>query len=170
MFYINKILFFCFSIVFFSGCTLDNNIPAPHNKPIEKKTDFTNKLAQSKIRDIQTRVFKGIKKDIVEKAVVNTMVDEDFFITLIDNKKGIITATGNKNTLDLRFIAVIKQTENENISVRFNVDTIRGEPFNKRYEIVKNDLLYEYLFSRLKKSISLEQEYKNSIIVSIKSE
>lgn len=164
MFQMIVMFFFTFSMLFFSGCSNEKSITIPADNLKEKKIDFTNKLSQSKMRDIQTRVFQGIRKDIIEKAVVNTMVDEDFFVTLIDNKQGVITANGNKNTLDLRFIALIKENMNQSISVRFNVDTIKTESFNKSYTIVKNDMLYEYLFSKLVKSISLENEQISKVI------
>ena len=117
----------------------------PTKKKEEKKINFMSKDSQAKIRDIQTRIFYGFDKNKIEKAVVNTMVDEDFYITLMDSEKGIITALGNKNTLDLRFIAIIKENSDKNISVRFNINTVKTKSFNKKYKIVKNNLLYEYL-------------------------
>lgn len=157
---INKIYYFSllFSIIMITGCTATSNENLSNissNKIIEPKSHEI----QTKKRDMQTRIYTDISRDILEKAIVNTMVDEDFYITFIDNKNGVISSIGNKNSLDLNFVATTKEKSSNNVSVRFNVSIFKSGTLNKNYKTVKDELLYEYLFSKLSKSISLEYDY-----------
>ena len=87
------------------------------------------------------------------------MLDDGYFITMIDTEAGVISAKNSKKNTELNLVSVIKEVKDNNFSVRFSITAIdRSAVFNS-YIVVQDDLIYRYLFDKLRKSLFLDQEF-----------
>ena len=151
-----KNIFISFGALFlFSACSNVKTLsPNPENNIINKESSL-------QIRDIQTRTFeKTSKKDLVN-AIVDTLLDDGYFVTMIDTNAGVISAKNNRNNPELNLVAVIKEIKNETFLVRFSLNGIDKSLAFKSYIIIEDDVIYRYLFDKLRKSLFLDQEFYN---------
>lgn len=147
-------LFISLGILFFiTGCSNVKNLsPSAENNIINKESGL-------QIRDIQTRTFDNTSKENLVNAIVDTLLDDGYFVTLIDSDSGVISAKNNKNNPELNLVAVIKEIKNESFLVRFSLNGIDKSLAFKSYFIIEDDVIYRYLFDKLRKSLFLDQEF-----------
>ena len=112
-----KNLFISLGILLFAtGCSNVKNLsPTAENNIINKESAL-------QIRDIQTRTFDNTSKEDLVNAIVDTLLDDGYFVTMIDTNSGVISAKNNKNNPELNLVAVIKDIKNENFLVRFSLN------------------------------------------------
>ena len=149
-----KNIFITLGLAFFiTGCS---NVKTLEITP---QNNIINKESPLQIRDIQTRTFENTSKDALVNAIVDTLVDDGYFITLIDTNAGVISAKNNKNNPELDLVSVIKELKDNTFLVRFSINAIDKSLAFKSYIVIQDDLIYRYLFDRLRKSLFLDKEF-----------
>lgn len=128
--------------------------PSPENNIINKESAL-------QIRDIQTRTFENTSKEDLINALVDTLLDDGYFVTMIDTNTGVVSAKNNKNNPELNLVAVVKEIKNKTFLVRFSLNGIDKSLAFKSYIIIEDDIIYRYLFDKLRKSLFLDQEFYN---------
>jgi hypothetical protein len=78
---------------------------------------------------------------------------------MIDTKAGVISAKNSKNNPELDIVSVVKELKNNSFLVRFSINAIDKSLAFKSYIVIEDDLIYRYLFDRLRKSLFLDQEF-----------
>ena len=140
-------------LFFITGCS---NVKTLEMTP---ENNIINKESSLQIRDIQTRTFENTTKEDLINAIVDTLLDDNYFITIIDVKTGVISAKNIKNDVELNLVSVVKEVKNESFSVRFSINAVdRSSDFNS-ITVIQDDIIYRYLFDRLRKSLFLDQEF-----------
>ena len=140
-------------LFFITGCS---NVKTLEMTP---ENNIINKESSLQIRDIQTRTFDNTTKEELINGIVDTLLDDGYFVTMIDTNSGVISAKNNKNNPELNLVAVIKEIKNENFLVRFSLNGIDKSLAFKSYIVIEDDIIYRYLFDRLRKSLFLDQEF-----------
>lgn len=136
-----------------SGC---NNVK---NLQITPENNIINKESSLQVRDIQVRTFENTTKDNLINSVIDTLLDDNYFITTINTKAGVVSAKNIKSDVELNLVTVIKEVKDNNFSVRFSITAIdRSAVFNS-YIVVQDDLIYRYLFDKLRKSLFLDKDF-----------
>lgn len=134
---------------------------------ITPQSNIINKQSALQVRDIQMKIFDNTTKEDLVNAIVDTLLDDSYFVTLIDIKAGVISAKTKKNGLELNLVSVIKEVTKDSFLIRFSINTIDSK-YNS-YEVIDDDLLYKYFFDRLRKSLFLEKNfYKKTENIEIK--
>jgi hypothetical protein len=142
-------------LFFITGCSNVKNLE------ITPENNIINKESALQIRDIQVRTFENTTKENLVTAVVDTLLDDDYFITTIDVNAGLISAISNKNNLTLNLVSTIKETKDGSYLVRFSISAADKSVAFKSYIIITDDTIYRYLFDRLRKSLFLDKELYN---------
>jgi hypothetical protein len=154
MMFSKKNLFISLGLAFFiTGC---NNAKTLE---LTSQNNIINKQSSLQIRDIQIRTFDNTTKENLSKAIIDTLLDDDYFITLIDINAGVISAKTKKDALELNLVSIIKEVSENSYSVRFSITAV-DEEFNS-YTIIDDDLIYRYIFDKLRKSLFLEKNLYN---------
>ena len=149
-----KNLLISLGILFFiTGCS---NVKKLELTP---ENNIINKESSLQIRDIQTRTFDNTTKEELINAIVDTLLDDGYFVTMIDTKAGVISAKNSKNNPELDIVSVVKELKNNSFLVRFSINAIDKSLAFKSYIVIEDDLIYRYLFDRLRKSLFLDQEF-----------
>lgn len=157
MFKKKKLLIPITIVTFLTGCSNVKNLE------ITPENNIINKESALQIRDIQVRVFENTTKEDLVTAVVDTLLDDQYFITTIDVDSGIVSAVNNKNNISLNLVSTIKETKKGTFFVRFSISAVDMSLTFKSYVIIQDDTIYRYLFDRLRKSLFLDKEfYKTS--------
>ena len=146
-------LLFCGILLFISGCSNVKNLE------ITTENNIINKESALQIRDIQVRNFENTTKEALLNAVVDTLLDDGYFITTIDVTTGVVSAKNTKQNLELNLMTKIKEMKDNNFSVRFTINAIDRSLAFKSYIIITDDKIYRYLFDRLRKSLFLDKEF-----------
>lgn len=146
-------LLFCGILFFISGCSNVKNLE------ITPENNIINRESALQIRDIQVRNFENTTKEALLNAVVDTLLDDGYFITTIDVTTGVVGAKNTKQNLELNLMTKIKEIKNNNYSVRFSINAIDRSLAFKSYIIITDDKIYRYLFDRLRKSLFLDKEF-----------
>lgn len=141
------------TLFFITGCSNVKNLE------ITPENNIINKESPLQVRDIQVKTFENTTKDSLINAIVDTLLDDNYFITTIDTDAGLISAKNIKNDAELNLVAVIKEVKDGNFTVRFSISAVDRSVDFKSYIIVQDDLIYRYLFDRLRKSLFLDQEF-----------
>lgn len=141
------------ALFFVTGCSNVKNLE------ITPENNIINKESALQVRDIQVKTFENTTKDSLLNAIVDTLLDDNYFITTIDTDAGLISAKNIKNDAELNLVAVIKEIKDANFTVRFSISAVDRSVDFKSYIIVQDDLIYRYLFDRLRKSLFLDQEF-----------
>lgn len=128
------------------------------NLEITPENNIINKESSLQVRDIQIRTFENTSREHLINAIVDTLLDDGYFVTTIDARTGVISAKNIKNDAELNLVSVIKEVKNESFSVRFSINAI-DKSTTKPYIIIQDDLIYRYLFDKLRKSLFLDQEF-----------
>lgn len=129
------------------------------NLEITPENNIINKESSLQIRDIQVRTFENTSREHLINAIVDTLLDDGYFVTTIDARTGVVSAKNIKNDVELNLVSVVKEIKDESFSVRFTINAVdRSTNFNS-YNIVQDDLIYRYLFDKLRKSLFLDQEF-----------
>jgi hypothetical protein len=129
------------------------------NLEITPENNIINKESSLQVRDIQVRTFENTSRENLINAIVDTLLDDGYFITIIDAKTGVVSAKNIKNDVELNLVSVVKEVKNESFSVRFSINAVdRSSNFNT-INVIQDDLIYRYLFDRLRKSLFLDQEF-----------
>lgn len=128
------------------------------NLEITPENNIINKESSLQVRDIQIRTFENTSREHLINAIVDTLLDDGYFVTTIDARTGVISAKNIKNDAELNLVSVIKEVKNESFSVRFSINAI-DRSTTKPYIIIQDDLIYRYLFDKLRKSLFLDQEF-----------
>ena len=128
------------------------------NLEITPENNIINKESSLQVRDIQVRTFANTSRDHLINAIVDTLLDDGYFITTIDARTGVVSAKNIKNDVELNLVSVVKEVKNESFSVRFSINAI-DRSTAKPYIVIQDDLIYRYLFDRLRKSLFLDQEF-----------
>lgn len=128
------------------------------NLEITPENNIINKESSLQVRDIQIRTFENTSREHLINAIVDTLLDDGYFVTTIDARTGVISAKNIKNDVELNLVSVIKEVKNESFSVRFSINAI-DRSTTKPYIIIQDDLIYRYLFDKLRKSLFLDQEF-----------
>lgn len=136
-----------------TGCTNVKNLE------ITPENNIINKESSLQVRDIQVRTFENTSRENLINAIVDTLLDDGYFITTIDVKTGVISAKNIKNDLELNLVSVVKEIKDESFSVRFSINAVDRSTSFRSYVIVQEDLIYRYLFDKLRKSLFLDQEF-----------
>ena len=149
-----KILLISLSALFLiTGCSNIKNLE------ITPKNNIINKESSLQVRDIQVRTFENTSREHLINAIVDTLLDDGYFVTTIDARTGVVSAKNIKNDVELNLVSVVKEIKDESFSVRFTINAVdRSTNFNS-YNIVQDDLIYRYLFDKLRKSLFLDQEF-----------
>lgn len=157
-----KNLFIPLGLVFlFTACS---NIKTLQITP---QNNIINKQSALEIRDIQIKTFDNTTKNDLINSIVDTLLDDGYFITLIDVNAAVISAKSKKDELELNFVSVIKEIKKDSFLVRFSINAVDLD--YKNFEIVNDDLMYRYFFDRLRKSLFLEKNlYKKDETIEIK--
>lgn len=129
------------------------------NLEITPENNIINKESSLQVRDIQVRTFENTSRENLINAIVDTLLDDGYFITTIDVKTGVVSAKNIKNDVELNLVSVVKEIKNESFVVRFSINAVdRSRNFNT-VNVIQDDLIYRYLFDRLRKSLFLDQEF-----------
>lgn len=129
------------------------------NLEITPENNIINKESSLQVRDIQVKTFENTSKDNLINAIVDTLLDDNYFITTIDTNAGVVSAKNIKSDVELNLVAVIKEVKDNSFSVRFSITAIDRSVAFKSYIMVQDDLIYRYLFDKLRKSLFLDQEF-----------
>lgn len=149
-----KNIFITLGLAFFiTGCS---NVKTLEITP---QNNIINKESPLQIRDVQIRTFENTSKDALVNAIVDTLLDDGYFITLIDSKAGVISAKNSKNNLELDLVSVIKEVKDNTFLIRFSINAIDKSLAFKSYMVIEDDVIYRYLFDRLRKSLFLDKEF-----------
>ena len=143
------------ALFFITGC---NN---PKNLQITPQNNIINKESALQIRDIQLRVFDNTTKEDLVNAIVDTLLDDGYFITMIDTKAGVISAKNDKKDIELNLVSAIKEIKNDSYSVRFSINAVDKSLAFKSYIVINDEIIYRYLFDKLRKSLFLDKEFYN---------
>jgi hypothetical protein len=148
-----KILLISLSAFFLiTGCSNVKNLE------ITPENNIINKESSLQVRDIQIRTFENTSREHLINAIVDTLLDDGYFVTTIDARTGLVSAKNIKNDVELNLVSVVKEVKNESFSVRFSINAIdRSTTMSKI--IIQDDLIYRYLFDKLRKSLFLDQEF-----------
>ena len=128
------------------------------NLEITPENNIINKESSLQVRDIQVRTFENTSREHLINAIVDTLLDDGYFVTTIDARTGVVSAKNIKNDVELNLVSVVKEVKNESFSVRFSINAIDRNSSNT-YIITQDDLIYRYLFDKLRKSLFLDQEF-----------
>ncbi len=115
------------------------------NLEITPENNIINKESSLQVRDIQVRTFENTSREHLINAIVDTLLDDGYFITTIDVKTGVVSAKNIKNDVELNLVSVVKEVKNESFTVRFSINAIDRNSSNT-YIITQDDLIYRYLF------------------------
>ena len=138
---------------FITGCS---NVKTLEISP---ENNIINKESALQIRDVQIRTFENTSKENLINAIVDSLLDDGYFITMIDTEAGVISAKNSKKNTELNLVSVIKEVKDNNFAVRFSITAIdRSAVFNS-YIVVQDDLIYRYLFDKLRKSLFLDKDF-----------
>ena len=149
-----KNLLISLGILFFiTGCS---NVKKLELTP---ENNIINKESSLQIRDIQTRTFDNTTKEELINGIVDTLLDDGYFVTMIDTKAGVISAKNSKNNPELNLVSVVKELKNNSFLVRFSINALDKSLAFKSYIVIEDDIIYRYLFDRLRKSLFLDQEF-----------
>ena len=149
-----KNLLISLGILFFiTGCSNVKKLE------ITPENNIINKESSLQIRDIQTRTFDNTTKEELINGIVDTLLDDGYFVNMIDTKAGVISAKNSKNNPELDIVSVVKELKNNSFLVRFSINAIDKSLAFKSYIVIEDDLIYRYLFDRLRKSLFLDQEF-----------
>lgn len=129
------------------------------NLEITPENNIINKESSLQVRDIQVRTFENTSRDNLINSIVDTLLDDGYFITTINTKAGVVSAKNIKNDVELNLVSVVKEVKNESFYVRFSINAVDRSTAFKSYSIVQEDLIYRYLFDKLRKSLFLDQEF-----------
>lgn len=141
------------SLFLITGCSNVKNLE------ITPENNIINKESSLQVRDIQVRTFENTSRDNLINAIVDTLLDDAYFITTIDTKAGVVSAKNIKNNVELDLVSTIKEVKDNNFTVRFSINAIDRSSDFKSYILVQDDLIYRYLFDKLRKSLFLDQEF-----------
>ena len=128
------------------------------NLEITPENNIINKESSLQVRDIQVRTFENTSRENLINAIVDTLLDDGYFVTTIDARTGVVSAKNIKNDVELNLVSVVKEVKNESFSVRFSINAI-DRSTAKPYIVIQDDLIYRYLFDKLRKSLFLDQEF-----------
>lgn len=141
------------TLFLFTGCSNVKNLE------ITPENNIINKESSLQIRDIQVKTFENTSRANLINAIVDTLLDDDYFITTIDTKAGVVSAKNIKNDIELNLVSVVKEVKDESFSVRFSINAVdRSRDFNS-ITVIQDDIIYRYLFDKLRKSLFLDQEF-----------
>ena len=129
------------------------------NLEITPENNIINKESSLQVRDIQVRTFENTSREHLINAIVDTLLDDGYFITTIDVKTGVVSAKNIKNDVELNLVSVVKEVKNESFSVRFSINAVdRSNDFNS-ITVIQDDIIYRYLFDKVRKSLFLDQQF-----------
>jgi len=128
---------------------------------ITPESNIINKESALQIRDIQVRTFEKVTKEELINSIVDTLLDDGYFVTMIDSDSGIISAKNSQKNPELNIVSTIKKIKNSDFLVRFSITAIDKSLAFKSHVIITDDLIYRYLFDRLRKSLFLDKEFYN---------
>lgn len=137
-------------VSFFSGCSTNKN----QVLPLDDISKIITEKSQLQIRQYQTKRFFNTSKEELLNIVLNTMQDEQYFVSFSDIDTGLVSAKGRKNNLDLEIVVLIETREKNNFDIRLSLN-ILDENKNRYIEYEK---VYQYLFERIRKSFFLEKQ------------
>lgn len=129
------------------------------NLKITPENNIINKESSLQVRDIQVRTFENTSRDNLINAIVDTLLDDNYFITTIDTKTGVVSAKNIKNDVELNLVSVVKEIKDNSFSVRFSINAADKSSDFKSITVIQDDIIYRYLFDRLRKSLFLDQEF-----------
>ena len=129
------------------------------NLEITPENNIINKESSLQIRDIQVKTFENTSRANLINAIVDTLLDDGYFITTIDTKAGVVSAKNIKNDVELNLVSVVKEVKNESFSVRFSINAVDRSSDFKSITVIQDDIIYRYLFDKLRKSLFLDQEF-----------
>ncbi len=152
----NNIIISLFCGFLLTGCSNVKNLE------ITPENNIINKESALQVRDIQIRTFENTTKENLMNAIVNTLLDDGYYVTTIDSKIGIISAKNDKNNVELNLVALVKETKDGNHLVRFSINAVDKSLAFKSYIIISDETIYRYLFDRLRKSLFLNDEFYNN--------
>lgn len=153
MFNRKKLLISLSALFLITGC---GNVK---NLEITPENNIINKESSLQVRDIQIRTFENTSREHLINAIVDTLLDDGYFVTTIDAKTGVISAKNIKNDVELNLVSVVKEVKNESFAVRFSINAVdRSSNFNS-ITVIQDDIIYRYLFDKLRKSLFLDQEF-----------
>ena len=132
-----------------TGCSNHNS----RNLAFSDIKKISSEKSQLQVRQAQTKRFFNTNQDELIKVIVNTMQDELFYITFLDNDSGIISARGKKEDLNIDIVSSINPINSKDFDIRISVN-IRD---NDDTSILEYNELYNYFFDKLRKSLFLEQ-------------
>jgi hypothetical protein len=153
MFNKKKLLISLGILFFITGCSNVKTLK------ITPENNIINKESALQIRDIQTRTFDNTTKEDLLNAIVDTLLDDGYFVTMIDSKTGVISAKNSKNNPELNLVSVVKELKNNTFLVRFSINAIDTSIALKSYILIEDDIIYRYLFDKLRKSLFLDEEF-----------
>jgi hypothetical protein len=141
------------TLILLTGCSNVKNLE------ITPENNIINKESSLQVRDIQVRTFENTSREHLINAIVDTLLDDGYFITTIDVKTGVVSAKNIKNDVELNLVSVVKEVKNESFTVRFSINAIdRSSDFNS-ITVIQDDIIYRYLFDKLRKSLFLDQQF-----------
>ena len=153
MFNRKKLLISLSALFLITGCSNVKNLE------ITPENNIINKESSLQVRDIQVRTFENTSREHLINAIVDTLLDDGYFITTIDIKTGVVSAKNIKNDVELNLVSVVKEVKNESFTVRFSINAVdRSSDFNS-ITVIQDDIIYRYLFDKLRKSLFLDQEF-----------
>lgn len=152
------------TIFLITGCSNVKNLE------ITPESNIINKESALQIRDIQVRTFENTTKENLVSAIADTLLDDEYFITTIDVNSGLISAISNKSDVTLNLVSTIKEVKDNSFLVRFSISALDKSAAFNSYMMVTDDIIYRYLFDRLRKSLFLDKQFYGVPQNSISSE
>ncbi len=134
---------------FITGCNNTKTLE------LASENNITEKQSSLQMRDIQTKNFDNTTKENLSNAIINTLLDDGYFITFIDVNSGLISAKSRKDGVELSLVSVINEFSKNSYSVRFSINAV--DIRLNSYTIVDDNLIYNQLFDKVKKSLFLEK-------------
>lgn len=149
----NIILASLATVFLFAGCNANKSVQ------LTPSSEIINKKSPLQIRDVQMKTFDNTSKSTLINAMVDTILDDGYYVTVIDLNSGVLSAKNNKDGLEFNLVSLIKEVSKNSFLVRISINAIDRSVEPNQYAIIEDNTIYTYMFDRLRKSLFLEDNF-----------
>ena len=144
------------AVLLMTGCGGLGIVPVPKG-PVA----LNQKESQLQTRQYQSRKYR-VHSKVLMRSVIDTLQDDNFIIRHTDNDNGIVTASKYQEEYKLEVSARIKHVMQGQCELRMNVLMVESNAFGAERSSALKKKYYQYLFSRIEKSLFVEQNLYGS--------
>jgi hypothetical protein len=149
----NIILTSLATVFLFAGCNANKSVQ------LTPSSEIINKKSPLQIRDVQMKTFDNTSKSALINAMVDTILDDGYYVTVIDLDSGVLSAKNNKDGLEFNLVSLIKEVSKDSFLVRISINAVDRSVEPNQYVIIEDNTIYTYMFDRLRKSLFLEDNF-----------